>query len=100
MVKPFTQDIKEVRDFMKTFRAGNNASMVDPPEDIQGALKLMLMQDWTEEAIKRCVLICDAPCHGDQYKKLEYYENFPGGTPFGFSIGDLMKEMKTKNISF
>jgi len=43
MLKPFIENIKEVRDFMKTFRAGNNATLIDPPEDIQGALKLMLM---------------------------------------------------------
>ena len=34
------------------------------PEDMQGGLKLCLLQDWTEEAVKRVVIITDAPPHG------------------------------------
>jgi len=67
MVKPFTTNVENVKKFIDSFYAGNEAISIDPPEDVQGALKLMLMQDWTDTAIKRCVLICDSPCHGDQY---------------------------------
>ena len=56
------------------------------------------MQDWTKESMKRCVLICDAPCHGKEYTdEHDYYEN---GTPFGVPLSELMVELKCKDISF
>jgi len=103
MVKPFTENIDNIKKFINSFEAGNiGADLVDPPEDVQGAIKLMLMQDWTDEAIKRCVLICDMHCHGDQYHSpgIQYHEHYPAGTPFGFSMESLIKEMISKNISF
>jgi hypothetical protein len=60
-VMPFNDDIDEVKEFINESRAEGGG---DAPEDIQGGLKLTLLQDWTQEAIKRVFLICDAPCHG------------------------------------
>ena len=58
---PFNENIEEVKTFISKVAADGGA---DEPEDLQGGLKLGLLQDWTEEAIKRTVLITDAPPHG------------------------------------
>ena len=60
-VKSFTDDINQLKTFISKVKADGGA---DLPEDMQGGLKLCLHQDWTEEAIKRTVLITDAPPHG------------------------------------
>lgn len=60
----FTQNIDVAKNFVITFHATSMELNVDRPEDVAGGFKLGLMQDWTEEAIKRAVLICDAPAHG------------------------------------
>ena len=58
---PFSDKIDEVKTYIsKVCAIGGN----DLPEDMQGGLKLCLLQDWTEEAIKRVVIITDAPPHG------------------------------------
>jgi len=60
-VLEFTENIDQVREFIKQSHAIGGG---DAPEDVQGGLKLALLQDWTEEATRRVFLICDAPCHG------------------------------------
>ena len=60
-VLPFTNNIDEVKTFISKVSAFGGG---DQPEDMQGGLKLSLMQDWTEEAVKRVVIITDAPPHG------------------------------------
>jgi len=67
MVMPFSDKHSDVKEFLDTFKATNYTNKIDPPEDVQGALKMMLMQDWTLESIKRIVLICDFPCHDTWY---------------------------------
>ena len=63
-MKPFTENIDEVKQFIAKVQAIGGA---DTPEDTQGGLKLCLLQDWTEEAAKRVVIITDAPPHGKQF---------------------------------
>ena len=71
----------------------------DRPEDVQGGLKLALMQDWTAEAVKRVVLICDAPSHG--FYKCHYdKDNYPKGTPDMPSLKSITKEFMKKDIAF
>ena len=67
MVMPFSEKHTDVKEFLDTICARNYAPTLDPPEDVQGGLKMMLMQDWTLESIKRIVLICDFPSHGTKY---------------------------------
>jgi len=50
---------------------------------------MALMQDWTEEAIKRIVLITDAPAHGNQYHQLKR-DQYPKGNPAGLNLEALM----------
>jgi len=57
------------------------------------------MQDWTEEASKRCVLICDAPPHGKKYYT-SAGDNWPNGSKEGLILEDLMKEFCKKDIEF
>lgn len=70
----------------------------DNPEDMQGGLKLCLLQNWTKEATKRVVIITDAPPHGSKY----HYEHddYPNGSPEAIKIEDLMKEFCKKEIDF
>jgi hypothetical protein len=99
MEMEFTEDIHALKVFLETFDAKSMETKIDRPEDVQGGLKLSLMQDWTEEAVKRVVLICDAPGHG--YYKSEYdTDNYPRGTPDMPSLKTLMKEFAKKNIAF
>lgn len=69
----------------------------DKPDDVEGGLKLALMQDWTEDAVKRAVLICDAPAHG--YYKQKVNDNFPEGTPDVPSLKELTEEFNRKEIT-
>ena len=48
-VQPFSENVEEVANFVGKLKpqVGN-----DKPEDMQGGLKICLLQDWTEEAIK------------------------------------------------
>ena len=66
---------------------------------MQGGLKLCLMQDWTEEAIKRVVIVTDAPPHGEKVNG-GCYDHYPNGSPEGILIEDLMKEFCKKDIDF
>lgn len=92
----FTDNVESVKDFIKNQRADGGG---DEAEDVQGGLKLTLMQDWTAEATKRCVLICDAPPHGKKYYD-HANDNYPAGSKEGFQIEDLMKEFCKKEIEF
>jgi hypothetical protein len=60
-VKPFNNNVQECKDFINALTAQGGG---DTPEDIHGALKVTLMQDWTEEGNKKVFMICDAPPHG------------------------------------
>ena len=60
----FTQNITEIKDLLSTFQSNNNEQNEDEQGDVAGALKLCLMQDWTEEAVKYAILISDSPAHG------------------------------------
>ena len=79
-VKPFSDNIDEVKKYISEVKADGGA---DEPEDMQGGLKLCLLQDWTEEAIKRVVIITDAPPHGKQYHGNRCSDDFPNGSPEG-----------------
>jgi len=92
---PFTNDIESVKTFITSVNADGGA---DEPEDMQGGLKLCLLQDWTEEAVKRVVIITDAPPHGKQYH--DTCDDYPEGSPEGIEIEDLMKEFCKKDIDF
>ena len=94
-VKEFTEDIDSVKQFINGTHAEGGA---DEPEDLQGGLKLALLQDWTEEASKRVFIICDAPCHGKSYHSC--HDDFPEGSPDGLVLEDLMKEFCKKDIEF
>lgn len=94
-VLEFTENIDQVREFIKQSHAIGGG---DAPEDVQGGLKLALLQDWTEEATRRVFLICDAPCHGKQYHSES--DDFPNGSPEGLVLEDMMKEFCKKEIEF
>ena len=93
---PFNEDIQAVKKFINGVSADGGA---DEPEDMQGGLKLCLLQDWTEEAAKRVVIITDAPPHGKQYHN-GCGDDYPKGSPEGIVIEDLMKEFCKKDIDF
>ena len=94
-VKEFSEDIDSVKQFINQTNAEGGA---DEPEDLQGGLKLALLQDWTEEATKRVFIISDAPCHGKRYHSCS--DDFPEGSPDGLILEDLMKEFCKKDIQF
>lgn len=83
---PFNTDVGLVKEVIGRVKADGGD---DIPEDVQGGLKMALMQDWTEEAIKRIVLITDAPAHGNQYHQLKR-DQYPKGNPAGLNLEALM----------
>lgn len=95
----FSQDIEAVKGWLDTFEPRSMEQMTDRPEDVAGGFKLALMQDWTEEAIKRCVLICDAPAHGYFESPYMNQDNYPNGTPDVPSLEKLVDEFKRKDIA-
>jgi len=72
---------------------------IDRPEDVAGAFKLCLMQDWTYESVKRVVLICDAPAHGYYDSPYANQDNFPNGTPDVPTLRELVREFRSKEIA-
>ena len=44
--------------------------------------------------------IADAPCHGTDYHDLPTCDNYPEGDPAGLQLGDLMKQIAEKEISY
>ena len=47
--KKFTDNIEEIKDFiLKTVATGGD----DPPEDVQGGMKVMALMEWSTEASK------------------------------------------------
>lgn len=95
----FTQNINAIKVFLKSFHPTSMEHNVDRPEDVAGALKLSLMQDWTEEAIKRTIIICDAPAHGFYESVYSNQDNYPEGTPDVPSLQALVEEFKEKDIA-
>jgi len=89
----FSDNIDSVKKFIQDTKAEGGA---DEPEDLQGGLKLALLQDWTEEATKRVFIISDAPCHGKKYHNSR--DDYPQGSPDGLILEDLMKEFCKKEI--
>jgi hypothetical protein len=57
------------------------------------------MQEWTEEAIKRTILVGDAPAHGF-YDNLydDRGDNYPDGAPDVITLEKITKEFKAKEI--
>ena len=96
MEMEFTSNIWGVKAFLQSFKAVTMEEKHDRPEDVQGGLKLALMQDWTEEASKRVFIISDAPCHGKKYHGCG--DDYPNGSPDGLVLEDLMKEFCKKEI--
>ena len=45
-------------------------------------MKIALMQDWTVEAAKKVVFICDAPGHGSDINGGQG-DDYPSGSPEG-----------------
>jgi hypothetical protein len=91
----FTSEIGAVKEFISATNAEGGA---DEPEDLQGGLKLALLQDWTEEASKRVYIITDAPCHGKKYHNCG--DDYPQGSPDNLILEDLMKEFCKKDVEF
>ena len=92
----FSDDISMVKQFIASTNAEGGGDM---PEDLQGGLKLALLQDWTAEAAKRVFIITDAPCHGNKYHA-GGGDDYPKGSPDGLILEDLMKEFCKKDIEF
>lgn len=91
----FTEDVELAKDFISKVNATGGA---DTPEDIAGGLKKGLEQTWRETSAKYCILICDAPCHGEKYHNFD--DAYPKGCPNGLIPEDLIQEYATKQITF
>lgn len=65
---PFTKNIDDAVKYISDVKLIGGGNNCDPIHDIDGALKLSLYQDWTEEAVKRVVLLTNGvPPHANKY---------------------------------
>jgi hypothetical protein len=74
-VLPFTNSKDIVVKFINDLLAMGGG---DTPEDICGAFRQVLNQNWKSNA-KYAVLITDAPCHGKKYHNSD--DSYPEGDP-------------------
>lgn len=74
-VLPFTREKDIVIQFIAKLTAMGGG---DTPQDICGAFKQALAQNWKSTA-KYAVLITDAPCHGKKYHSCD--DTYPEGDP-------------------
>lgn len=96
--KSFTENVQDMKFFIALVEADGGE---DAPEDVQGGLKLMLMEDWTEEATKQVFMITDAPPHGTHLHNMGAgSDHYPEGSPDGLVFEDLMREFKKREIEF
>jgi hypothetical protein len=91
----FTEDVSAAKDFISKVNAMGGA---DTPEDLAGGLKKGLEQNWAEKSAKYCILICDAPCHGEKYHHWD--DSYPKGDPNGLIPEDLIAQYANLNITF
>ena len=70
----------------------------DLPEDMAGGLSKGLNMSWREKSAKYCILIADAPCHGNKYHNFE--DDFPKGNPNGLVPENIISDFAKKDITF
>jgi hypothetical protein len=68
----------------------------DECEDVLGALSEMCSMGWTSRA-RFCVLVCDAPGHGNDLHLPGVGDRFPEGVP-GRSVQSVMGDIRSKGI--
>ena len=90
----FTENVEQVKAFISEISSYGGG---DEPEDIAGAFNLVLNMKWESNA-RYAVLVCDAPCHGNQYHGA-IYDKFSEGDPNGLVLEDLIAEFIKKNIT-
>lgn len=73
---PFTSDIGQVKDFLKTLYASGGG---DGPEAVTAAMKEALELDWRENASRITLLIADAPPHGQSLSSYMPCADFTSG---------------------
>jgi hypothetical protein len=93
-ISGFTEKPSEIVDFLKTVDASGGG---DCPEDLFGALQLVSMQPWRENAKRVVVVISDAPPHGEQFSNShsntpDYPLPYEGSKHPEDILGDLRRE--------
>lgn len=92
----FATNIKEMIKHLMTINCNGGK---DEPEAVFDGLKVAVNDiNWRKDSIKFIYHILDAPCHGKKYNSIEddKYEECPEG----IDIGELLNEMRNKNIKY
>ena len=95
-IHPFTDDTDDIVNFIDKVEAFGGE---DTCEDVQGGLKIMLQQDWSNNSAKKVFLICDAPGHGSDING-GCDDHYADGHPDGLKLKDLMAEYEDRGIDF
>ncbi|CAN0360155.1 unnamed protein product, partial [Laminaria digitata] len=66
----------------------------DIPEDVTGGLKHATKLSW-KSPTRLCILIADAPCHGQMYHG-SMRDRYPNGCPGGLDPSKLMYTLKVR----
>jgi hypothetical protein len=90
----FTNNVNDVKKFISNIDCYGGG---DEPEDVVGAFNIALNMNWISNA-RYAVLVCDAPCHGNQYHKITY-DKYKDGDPKGLILENLIMDFKNKNIT-
>ena len=94
-IQDFTDDFTSLENFISKIKADGGG---DFPEDIAGALDKALKLSWRKNSAKYCLLIADAPCHGEKYRDEDYEDDYPDGDPNGLTPEFLISDFALKNI--
>ena len=94
---PFTEDISNVQNTIKNTRASGGS---DQAEDIAGALEKVLQLEWSKDACKLILWVCDAPAHGNKYHLITVDDRYPKGDPKGLEPSEQIKELSLMGIDF
>ncbi|CAM9793855.1 unnamed protein product [Ectocarpus sp. 4 AP-2014] len=84
-------DLHKLTKKLKTIKAYGGQ---DFPEDVAGGLKLATELDWRGN-IRLCILLADAPCHGNVYHT-GVGDMYPNGCPMGNDPAKLLYKLQYK----
>jgi len=95
-ISGFTNKSSDIVDFLKTVSASGGG---DFPEDLFGALQLVAMEPWRDNAKRVAVIISDSPPHGEQFS--DFHSNTPDyPLPYDGSKvpEDIARDLRRNNI--
>ena len=94
-VHDFTSDIKAIKDFISNQRARGGG---DLPEDVVGAMHQVLQLSWYPGSYRLVTVVADSPTHGNRYHSKSVSDGYPGGSPAGLVLEEMVRKFRTEKL--